>query len=559
MSDLTLDATARDWQTLRASFRWQVPARYNIAEACCGRWAEDRARFALYYEDEAGHTEAWTFRDVQQAANRLSNVLGAMGVMAGDRVAIMMPQRPETGIAHMACYQMGAIAVPISHLFGADAIEYRLSHAGVRVAIIDEGGLEKLAAAREALPQLRHVIGVGGARESWVREWSVLLPLASSRYTPLDTAADDPAMIIYTSGTTGNPKGALMAQRTLLGNLPGFVASHDFYPQRGDMFWSPADWAWTGGLWDALLPSWNFGQPLLGYRGRFDPEKAFWLMEKYGVKNSFLFPTALKMMMKAVPRPQEKYDLRVRSIMSAGETVGEAVCHWVQEALGVTVNEMYGQTEINYIVGNCAAVTPPKPGAMGRGYPGHHVAVLDEAGQPAASGELGEICVRRSCDGVMDPVFMLGYWKDPQATAEKFFGGGIDDPLAWGRTGDLAKVDDDGILWYQGRSDDMFKSAGYRIGPGEIENCLVKHPAVANAAVIGEPDPVRGTVVKAFIVLAAGERPSPELEASLQQHVRQFLAPYEYPKIIEFIDALPMTTTGKVQRRLLRQRASPVA
>jgi acetyl-CoA synthetase len=559
MSDLTLDATARDWQTLRASFRWQVPARYNIAEACCGRWAEDRARFALYYEDEAGHTEAWTFRDVQQAANRLSNVLGAMGVMAGDRVAIMMPQRPETGIAHMACYQMGAIAVPISHLFGADAIEYRLAHAGVRVAIIDEGGLEKLAAAREALPQLRHVIGVGGARESWVREWSVLLPLASSRYTPLDTAADDPAMIIYTSGTTGNPKGALMAQRTLLGNLPGFVASHDFYPQRGDMFWSPADWAWTGGLWDALLPSWNFGQPLLGYRGRFDPEKAFWLMEKYGVRNSFLFPTALKMMMKAVPRPQEKYDLRVRSIMSAGETVGEAVCHWVQEALGVTVNEMYGQTEINYIVGNCAAVTPPKPGAMGRGYPGHHVAVLDEAGQPAASGELGEICVRRSCDGVMDPVFMLGYWKDPQATAEKFFGGGIDDPLAWGRTGDLAKADDDGILWYQGRSDDMFKSAGYRIGPGEIENCLVKHPAVANAAVIGEPDPVRGTVVKAFIVLAAGERPSPELEASLQQHVRQFLAPYEYPKIIEFIDALPMTTTGKVQRRLLRQRASPVA
>ena len=559
MSDLTLDPTARDWQTLRASFRWQVPARYNIAEACCGRWAEDRARFALYYEDEAGHTEAWTFRDVQQAANRLSNVLGAMGVMAGDRVAIMMPQRPETGIAHMACYQMGAIAVPISHLFGADAIEYRLAHAGVRVAIIDEGGLEKLAAAREALPQLRHVIGVGGARESWVREWSVLLPLASSRYTPLDTAADDPAMIIYTSGTTGNPKGALMAQRTLLGNLPGFVASHDFYPQRGDMFWSPADWAWTGGLWDALLPSWNFGQPLLGYRGRFDPEKAFWLMEKYGVKNSFLFPTALKMMMKAVPRPQEKYDLRLRSIMSAGETVGEAVCHWVQEALGVTVNEMYGQTEINYIVGNCAAVMPPKPGAMGRGYPGHHVAVLDEAGQPAASGELGEICVRRSCDGVMDPVFMLGYWKDPQATAEKFFGGGIDDPLAWGRTGDLAKADDDGILWYQGRSDDMFKSAGYRIGPGEIENCLVKHPAVANAAVIGEPDPVRGTVVKAFIVLAAGERPSPELEASLQQHVRQFLAPYEYPKIIEFIDALPMTTTGKVQRRLLRQRASPVA
>jgi acetyl-CoA synthetase len=556
MSDIQLDATARDWPTLHSSFRWNVPARYNIAAACCGRWAEDRSRFALYYEDEAGHTEAWSFWDVQQAANRLSNVLGAMGVMAGDRVAIILPQRPETGIAHMACYQMGAIAVPVSHLFGADALEFRMTHAGVRVAIIDEGGLEKLGAVRDKLPDLKHVIGVGGARESWVREWSTLLALASSRYVARDTAADDPAMIIYTSGTTGNPKGALIAQRSLIGNLSGFVCSHDFYPQRGDMFWSPADWAWTGGLFDALLPSWNFGQPILGYRGRFDPDKAFWLMEKYGIRNAFLFPTALKMMMKAVPQPKEKYDLALRSIMSAGETVGETVCAWAQEALGITVNEMYGQTEINYIVGNCAAVTPPKPGAMGRGYPGHQLGVLDDEGNPVAPGEMGEVCVQRSCNGELDPVFMLGYWNNPQATAEKFYGGGIDDPQAWGRTGDLAKMDEDGVLWYQGRSDDMFKSAGYRIGPGEIENCLVKHAAVLNAAVVGEPDATRGTVVKAFIVLQPGQVPSAALETSLQDHVRKYLAPYEYPKIIEFIDALPMTTTGKVQRRLLRQRGA---
>ena len=556
MSDIQLDATARDWPTLHSSFRWNVPARSNIAAACCGRWAEDRSRFALYYEDEAGHTEAWSFWDVQQAANRLSNVLGAMGVMAGDRVAIILPQRPETGIAHMACYQMGAIAVPVSHLFGADALEFRMTHAGVRVAIIDEGGLEKLGAVRDKLPDLKHVIGVGGARESWVREWSTLLALASSRYVARDTAADDPAMIIYTSGTTGNPKGALIAQRSLIGNLSGFVCSHDFYPQRGDMFWSPADWAWTGGLFDALLPSWNFGQPILGYRGRFDPDKAFWLMEKYGIRNAFLFPTALKMMMKAVPQPKEKYDLALRSIMSAGETVGETVCAWAQEALGITVNEMYGQTEINYIVGNCAAVTPPKPGAMGRGYPGHQLGVLDDEGNPVAPGEMGEVCVQRSCNGELDPVFMLGYWNNPQATAEKFYGGGIDDPQAWGRTGDLAKMDEDGVLWYQGRSDDMFKSAGYRIGPGEIENCLVKHAAVLNAAVVGEPDATRGTVVKAFIVLQPGQVPSAALETSLQDHVRKYLAPYEYPKIIEFIDALPMTTTGKVQRRLLRQRGA---
>jgi acetyl-CoA synthetase len=266
-----------------------VPARYNIAQACCGRWAEDRSRFALYYEDEAGHTEAWSFWDVQQAANRLSNVLGAMGVMAGDRVAIILPQRPETGIAHMACYQMGAIALPISHLFGADALEYRCRTPRCASPSSTRAGW-KSSARCGRLPDLKHVIGVGGARESWVREWDTLLPLASSRYTPRDTAADDPALIIYTSGTTGNPKGALIAQRSLIGNLSGFVCSHDFYPQRGDMFWSPADWAWTGGLFDALLPSWAFGQPLLGYRGRFDPEKAFWLMEKYGVATASCFP-----------------------------------------------------------------------------------------------------------------------------------------------------------------------------------------------------------------------------------------------------------------------------
>ena len=340
-----------------------------------------------------------------------------------------------------------------------------------------------------------------------------------------------------------------MAQRTLLGNLPGFVCSHDFYPQRGDMFWSPADWAWTGGLFDALLPSWSFGQPLLGYRGRFDPEKAFWLMEKYGVKNSFLFPTALKMMMKAVPEPGLRYDLNLRTIMSGGEAVGTAVFDWAQDRLGVTINEIFGQTEMNYVVGGCASVYPPKPGAMGRPYPGHRVAVIDENGTGLPPGKVGEVAVQRSCAQENDPVFMLEYWKNPKATAEKFIGTGND---AWGRTGDLAMMDEDGYFWYQGRADDVFKSAGYRIGPSEIENCLVKHPAVANVAVVGAPDETRGTIVKAFIVLQPDAAPSAELEADLQQHVRRYLAPYEYPKSIEFIDALPMTTNGKVQRRLLR-------
>jgi len=548
---MKLNRQAKNYDALHNTFGWEVPSRYNMARECCGRWAGDRSRFALYYEDEAGHKEAWTFWDIQMAANRLSNVLHALGVMRRDRVAIMLPQRPETGVAHVACYQMDVIALPLSHLFGPDALEYRLADSGACVAIVDESTLPKLWAVKDRLPNLRHVIGVGAAKEAGVHEWERLLARASRRFACVDTAADDPALIIYTSGTTGNPKGALMAQRTLLGNLSGYVCSHDFFPQPGDLFWSPADWAWTGGLFDVLLPTWAFGQPLLGYRGRFDPEKAFWLMEKYGVRNAFLFPTALKMMMKAVPTPAARYDLSLRSIMSAGESVGETVFAWARDKLGLTINEMFGQTEVNYIVGNCAAAYPAKPGAMGRPYPGHRVAVVDDEGRELPPGEVGEVCVQRSCNGERDPVFLIGYWNNPKATQEKYIGAG---ETAWARTGDLAKADEEGYLWYQGRADDMFKSAGYRIGPAEIENCLVKHAAVANAAVIGAPDETRGTIVKAFIVLQPGAQPGAALEAELAAHVRQYLAPYEYPKAIEFIDALPMTTTGKVQRRVLRQR-----
>jgi acetyl-CoA synthetase len=535
------------YDELTRSFRWNVPQRYNIAQACCGQWAEDRSRFALYWEDESGASAAYSFRDIQQQANRLSNALAALGVKRGERVALLLPQRPEAAIAYMAIFQMGAVALPLSHLFGPEALEYRMEHAGASVAIVEPTTLANLWQIRGKLSQLRHVIGVGGARESGVHAWEALLQKASRHFTQVDTAADDPALIIYTSGTTGAPKGAYEAHRLLLGNLSGFVHSHDFFPQAGDMFWSPADWAWAGGLFDALLPSWAFGVPILGYRGKFDAEKAYYLLDKYGVRNAFLFPTALKLMMKAVPEPRKKYDLNLRSIMSAGESVGVTVIEWAREHLGVTINEMFGQTEINYVVGNCQAAWPVKPGSIGRPYPGHRVAVIDEQGNERPRGELGEIAVHRSCNGEADPVFFLEYWKNPQATKDKYLGD-------WGCTGDQGKMDQDGYLWYQGRSDDVIKSAGYRIGPAEIESCLVKHPAVANAAVIGKPDATRGAIVKAFIVLQPGQQPSKQLEEDIRQHVRGRLAPYEYPKEIEFIDALPMTTTGKVQRKELRKR-----
>jgi acetyl-CoA synthetase len=535
-----------EYRALYEGFRWHVPSEFNIAEVCGRRWSQETSRIALHYEDEGGTRASFTFAAMQSDANRLSHVLRRLGVERGDRVAIVLPQRPETPVSHLAIYQMGAVAMPLSMLFGPDALEYRLQNSEARVAIVDAAALPSLQQVRERCPALRHLIVVGGAGED-ENSWSLLLSKESETFMPVVTRASDPALLIYTSGTTGPPKGALMPHAALIGNLPGFVASQNWFPQNGDVFWSPADWAWTGGLMDALLPTLYFGFPILGYRGRFTPELAFELMERYGVTNTFLFPTALKMITTSVAEPRARYRLQLRSIMSAGEAVGAAVFGWCREALGITVNEMFGQTEMNYIVGNSHRRWPARPGSMGRPYPGHQVAVIDADGKVLPAGETGEVAVNRfDIHGHPDPVFFLEYWRNPGATKNKFSGD-------WCRTGDLASVDRDGYLWYQGRADDVFKAAGYRIGPSEIENCLVKHPAVANAAVVPKPDPERGAVVKAFVVLAAGYQASPSLVEELQRHVRGQLAPYEYPKDIEFIAELPMTTTGKVQRRVLRE------
>jgi len=515
-----------------------------------------------------------------------------------------MPQRFETAIAYMAILQMGAVAMPLSMLFGPEAIEYRLRDGEAVLAICDESSIASLLAVRQNCPALRSVLGAGSAAKLADVGYDAELALARPEFTPLTTHASDPAVLIYTSGTTGNPKGALIPHRALIGNLTGFVCSQNWFGFNGRdnretqaVFWSPADWAWTGGLMDALLPTLYFGRPIVGFNGRFSPQMALQLLAQFGVTHTFLFPTALKAMMKAYPGSsgatvRHQFGLRLQAIMSAGEAVGDAVFDYCQAQLGVTVNEMFGQTEINYIVGNCAMGTPAqaaapgrskqgtahqggsaahamasvgalvgwpaRPGSMGKGYPGHRVAVIDEAGRECPVGVAGDVALNRfDVHGAPDPIFFLGYWKNDAATRDKFTGD-------WCRTGDLATRDADGYLWYQGRSDDVFKAAGYRIGPGEIENCLVKHPAVANAAVVPKPDRERGAVVKAYVVLAPdflaahdyrlGSDPEFEaaLVAQLQAHVKEKLAPYEYPKEVEFIDALPMTTTGKVQRRVLR-------
>ena len=572
----TPDAYAR----MHREFRWAVPARFNIAEVCCARWARAAPQaVAVRWEHEDGTRADFSWADLQQAANRLSNVLRRQGVARGDRVAIVMPQRFETAVAQIAIQQMGAVAMPLSMLFGPEALEFRLRDSGAAVAIVDESAIANLRAARAACPALACVLAVGAAEGQGDIDWGAVLLGERAAFEPVATLADEAALLIYTSGTTGPPKGALIPQRALIGNLPGFVASQNWFgfdsgplpPGKGErgkggaksrastqpagdqVFWSPADWAWTGGLMDALLPSLYFGRPIVAYQGRFAPERALELMERHRVTHSFLFPTALKAMMKAAPDPRARFPkLALRAVMSAGEAVGDTVFDWCRERLGVTVNEMFGQTEINYVVGNCALHWPARAGSMGRPYPGHRVAVIDDEGRECPRGTPGEIAVhRRDVHGDSDPVFFLGYWRNETATRAKYTGDPAD---SWCRTGDTATMDRDGCLWYQGRSDDMFKAAGYRIGPGEIENCLVRHPAVANAAVVPKPDAERGALVKAYVVLAPGHRGDAALVEQLQQHVRGRLAPYEYPKEIEFIDALPMTTTGKVQRRVLRER-----
>jgi acetyl-CoA synthetase len=561
------------YPSLYRGFGWQVPERFNMAQVCSARWAAAPGaskRIAIQSMDTRGSATFYTYAELQAQANGLSQVLTSLGVARGDRVAIVMPQRFETAVAYMAVLQMGAVAMPLSMLFGPDALEYRLQDSEAVLAICDESSIDNLLAVRGNCPQLRQVLGVGAAAAQADLDYAAALAGAPSHFAAVDTLADEAAILIYTSGTTGNPKGALIPHRALIGNLSGFVCSQNWFGFDGRanadsaaVFWSPADWAWTGGLMDALLPTLYFGRPIVAYSGRFSPQAAFELMQRFGVTHTFLFPTALKAMMKAYRgQPgctvREQFGLQLQAIMSAGESVGDAVFDYCHAQLGVTVNEMFGQTEINYIVGNCSAAWPAKPGSMGRAYPGHRVSVIDEAGQVCAPGAVGDVALHRlDVHGDADPIFFLGYWKNEAATQAKFTGD-------WCRTGDLATCDADGYLWYQGRADDVFKAAGYRIGPGEIENCLVKHPAVLNAAVVPKPDRERGALVKAYVVLAPeyiAKKPSAtrsrarfdaQLVVDLQAHVRGKLAPYEYPKEIEFVDALPMTTTGKVQRRVLR-------
>ena len=523
------------------SFRWEIPDFYNIGVDICDKWAGQRYRLALIYEDDAGKVEKYTFWDLKRLSNRLANGFKAFGLERGDRVGILLPQCPETALSHIAAYKVGAVAIPLFTLFGTDALAYRLENSRAKAVVTDGANLPKILEIWPNLPHLKTVLAAGGTSHDKVLDFKETLAKGAPDFAPVNTRADDPALIIYTSGTTGPPKGALHAHRTLLGHLPGVEFPHNFFPREDDFFWTPADWAWIGGLIDVLFPSWHHGIPVLAHRAKkFDPEKAFHLIARYGIRNAFMPPTALKLM-RQVKDPQSRHSYAMRSIGSGGETLGEQLLDWGREVMGLTINEFYGQTECNLIVGCCADVMEIRPGSMGRAIPGHVVEVVDEAGNPVPQGTFGEIAVKRP-----DPVMFLEYWNNPDATRKKFVGD-------WLLTGDLAQKDGDGYFWFNGRKDDVITSAGYRIGPAEIEDCLMKHPAVAMVAVVGSPDAVRTEIVKAFVVPKADVTPGPAVAEDIKNFVKKRLAAHEYPREVEFVDELPMTATGKIMRRELKK------
>ena len=532
----------QSWDETRAAFRWSIPQHYNIAEQCCDIWAKrdpDRPAILRWTGSELVATDYGTLYD---RSCRLANVLSARGVQAGDRVAILLPQSVETVITHLALYRLGAIALPLALLFGPEALQFRLSFAGARALVTNGQGVDKMQAIAGDLPELQTILCTDGAKGDAV-DFHQQISDASPRFANVVTHPDTPALMVFTSGTTGPPKGALHGHRVLAGHMPGVMMLYDFPPQGDDRFWTPADWAWAGGLLNILLPGLALGIPVVcDAAQKFNPERAFELMECAAIRNAFIPPTALKIM-RSVERPQDRFDVALRSVFSGGESLGRETFEWGKDALGLTINEGYGQTECNLVLTSSALLGINRAGSMGKPTPGHDVAVIREDGTVCDVDEPGQIAVKRP-----DPVMFLEYWNRPDATAEKFIGD-------WMTTGDQGLVDGDGYFHFVGRDDDIITSAGFRIGPGEIEDCLLGHPKIRLAAAVGKPDPVRTEIVKCYIQLADGVAESEALKADISDYVRSRLSAHEFPREIEFVTDLPLTTTGKVIRRGFRERA----
>jgi len=534
----------RTYREICQNFAWSIPDQYNIGVDICDKWAGDKFRLALIYLDEEGRERKYTYWELKNLSNRMANAMKAHGLARGDRVGVLLPSAPETLITHLAVYKSGAVLVPLLHLFGPLAVEYRLHSSGAKLVVTDVDNLPKILEIRDSLPELKGIIVVGGRGREETWDFHNLMAQGSRHFQPVPTRAEDPALIVYTSGTTGPPKGALHAHRLLLAEVVNLSFSLNFFPQPGDLLWTHCDWAYIAGSFTALYPSLHSGLAVVEKRrtGRFDPDEAFRVISDHGVTVVFAIATAVRMMRREVDNPREKYDLEeLRSMTVGGETMGLDLYDWGRQALGVELNENYGLTECDFTISNCSALMEVHPGSMGRAIPGHSVEIIDDAGQVLGPDEYGEIAVQAP-----DPSLFLGYWQNRAATEERFLGD-------WFRTGDYGTKDREGYFWFLGREDDIIESGGYRIGPGEIEEALKKHQAVAMAAAIGVPHEIRGEVVKAFIVPKSGVRVSEDLENNIKEFVRTRLEAHAYPREIEFVTELPVGNTGKVLKKELKK------
>ncbi len=540
-----LSLSSDEYGTARDGFSWDVPDGYNIVADVLRKHDDRGDRPALVQAPRDGDPTTYTFHDIDAGAGRLAAALRNHGVAFGDRVAVVLSQKPANLLTNLACWMIGAISVPLSVLFGTDGLRYRLADSGAKVAVVDAGIRETVATIREDCPALERVVVVGGDTESSgdTRQFADF-QAADGRVRRLaDTDVDTPATILYTSGSTGDPKGVLHTHGVWLGQCPGFY----MYNERSvseSVHWTPADWAWVGTLGGLVFPAWHYGRPVVGRSTRgFDANEAFELIERFGVTNAFIPPTAIRMMMD-VERPSEQYDLELDVIGSGGESVTTEILEWAREELsGCRVNEFYGQTEAPLVVADCHDWFQPRPDSMGKPAPGHDVCIIDdETGEELPIGEVGHIAVRRTGD----PVLFEEYWNQPRLTAETIVGD-------WHLTGDIGRENEDGYVQFKARSDDLILTSGYRVGPGEVEDAILNHPDVEQTAVVGVPDETRGEIIKAFVQPVRNVAGTDELREEIRRTVRSTLAEHEYPREIEFAEQLPRTTTGKIRRSDLRE------
>ena len=542
---ITLDEDT--YERAREAYDWEIPDDYNIARDSL-RKHDDVDRPALYQAYPDGRRETYTFRELDEQSNQVAHALEARGVGRGDRVAVVVPQKPANPLTHLACWKLGAVSLPLSVLFGTDALQYRLEDSGARVVVADESMLDTVREVREDCPDLEHVVAVDADDPGEdVERFEAMREVNPREHEIAETDRETPAIIMYTSGSTGPPKGVLHGHGVWLGHCPAFY----MYFERDvfeSTFWTPADWAWIGALGDLVFPAWHYGRPVVGYpMGKFDAETAFELAAEFDVTDTFLPPTAIRMLMN-VDDPTERYDLDLKAICSGGEPLTPEILDWAADELeGVAVNELYGQTEANLLVTNCREWFPAQAGSMGKPVPGHEVAIVDqETGKRLADGEEGMIAVARGDD----PVVFKEYWNEPAKTEAASVEG--PDGTTWHLTDDLGYRDEDGYFWFKARDDDVILTSGYRVGPGEVESAILEHPDVEQVGVVGVPDDHRGEIIKAFVQPVAGVEGDDALRDAIQELVRDQLAKYEYPREIAFVDELPTTTTGKIQRRKLR-------